>query len=262
VNDNPSQPLAIITGASRGIGRATATRLAQAGYRTLLVARDGAALGELAQELSAHAPSHALPLDLTQHDRIAPALAEALQTHGPCAALINNAGSGHFAPSTDWSRQDHQRMFDLHYLAAVELIQAVLPAMRERRRGHVINVCSIATRISPWGHSGYTAAKSALEKLTQTLHAELAPEGLAFTSVHPALIDTDFFDQPAYEPLRGQVRRHAVPPQRVAVAIERILRRRHPPLHAYVPGYYRLISGLSHIAPRLTHGLLARQSKA
>lgn len=262
MNDNPSQPFAIITGASRGIGRATATRLAAAGYRTLLIARDAEALSGLAEELSTHAPSHALPLDLTQHDEIAPAVDEALRAHGPCAALINNAGSGHFAPGSDWSRQDHQRMFDLHYLAAVEMIQAVLPAMRERRRGRVVNVGSIATRISPWGHSGYTTAKSALEKLTQTLHAELAPEGLAFTSVHPGLIDTGFFDQPAYAPLREQARRYGVPPERVAKAIERLLRRRRPPLHIYVPGYYGLLAGLSHVAPRLTHGLIARQAKA
>jgi len=248
-----------VTGASRGIGRATATRLARAGYRTLLIARSAELLHRLAAELSGHAPSHALPMDLCRLNDIQPTLRDALQQHGPCDVLVNNAGSGYLAPATDWSRADHQRMLDIHYLAPVELMHAVLPAMRERRRGHIVNICSIATRIAPWGHGGYTAAKSALDKLTQTMHAELSPDGVRLTSVHPAVIDTAFFEQPSYDQLRQRVRRHAVPPERVANAIERVLRR--PRLRVFVPGGYGLIGAAACFMPRLTHGWIARQSR-
>ncbi|MEE9212957.1 MAG: SDR family NAD(P)-dependent oxidoreductase, partial [Phycisphaeraceae bacterium] len=111
------QPLAIVTGASSGIGHAVATLLASRRYRTILIARRAERLRQLASELASHAPSVAVPLDLSDTDAVAPAAAALVAEHGPVDVLVNNAGRGLLKPFLDQSPEELDWMMRVHYFA-------------------------------------------------------------------------------------------------------------------------------------------------
>lgn len=242
-------PLALITGASSGIGRHVARLLARRGYRTALVARREARLAELADELSPLAPSVAVPIDLAVPAAIAPAIGRLVTDHGAVDLLINNAGYNRFERFLDQSETDHDSILQVNYRAPATLTRILLPHMLQNRRGHVINVCSIATKLSPHGHGAYAAAKNALTSLTRTLAAEHAGQGVHFSSVHPGVVRTDFFRGDGYEQIERAVKRHSIAPERVARRIVRLVD--HPRLELCVPRHYRMVDWLNAVSPRL-----------
>lgn len=256
-------PLAVITGASSGIGRATAERFARRGWRTVLLARRREPLEQLAAELSARAPSSALPLDLADEAATARSLVELIERFGPPDALVNNAGTNDLAPFLDTAPEDHARIFRVNYHAPAQLIHALLPAMAARGgsqpQAHVINVCSIAAKHGPWGHSSYAAAKAALVSLTQTLAAEHRGGRVRFSCVNPGIVRTPYFERPSYRGLWEKQKRRAIEPERVADAIVGLIDR--PRLEVCVPGHYRLIDWISAISPALAHAIVARSSR-
>lgn len=261
-------PLAIITGASSGIGEAAARALAAKGWRTVLLARRGDALRDLAKTLSASAPSDWSALDLSDLDTIEPTLDTMLDRHGPPAALINNAGFGLYKPFLDHSIAEHERLMNVLYFAPVRTIRTVLPHMLARApgeaglpgaRGHVINISSMSVRMGPWGHAGYAAAKSALRTLTQTLAAEHAHEGVRFSVVCPGIVDTAYFRTEQIAPLFASMRGRAIAPERVARAVTRLLDK--PRLEVCVPRHYRALDLISALAPRLAHRIVSQQSR-
>ncbi len=258
-NDSaPHRPVAIVTGASSGIGRAVAALLARRGYHLVLLARRAPKLEELAAELSHYATSTILPLDLARSEAIEEALA-GLPAGGPIEVLVNNAGFGLYRPFLKHSLEDFRRLMDVHYFAAVSLIRVVLPGMVERRRGHVINVASISTKMGPWGHAGYAAAKAALATLTQTLAAEHAESGVRFSYVNPGIVETEFFDAPTCAPLRARLRGHAISAEYAAGKIVSLLDR--PRLELCIPAHYRVMDWLKALSPGLVHRLVTRQSR-
>ncbi|HEX7009271.1 MAG TPA: SDR family NAD(P)-dependent oxidoreductase, partial [Phycisphaeraceae bacterium] len=248
----------IVTGASGGIGSCVAQKLAQRGYRIVLIARNRDRLAALARQIHPR-PCLAIPLDLTKPERIAPSLRGLLAEYGPVEVLVNNAGASIYSRFLDQTPQEHERLMRVNYLAAAEMIRLVLPAMLQRQRGHIINVASVAARVGPWGHAGYAAAKAALISLTQTLAAEHADEGVHFSYVNPGIVDTPYFRLPDKAPLWRKVRRYAITPQRVSDRIVSLLDR--PRLELYVPRHFRLIDWLWLIHPRLAHQVVARQSR-
>lgn len=259
-------PLAVVTGASSGIGAACARMLAGRRFRTLLIARRADRLEALARSLSDTAPSDFLPRDLADPTVVADLPDQILRQHGPPALLLNNAGFGNCQPVLETTDDELARILQVNFLSALALMRGLLPAMIDRcaadprARGQVINIASISIVTAPWGHGIYAAAKAALVAVTQSLAAEHADSRVAFSCVNPGIIDTEFFDAPAYRPLREKVRRHAVPPERVARAVARLLDRPRP--EVTVPSHYRAFAVLRSIFPARAARIVAGHSVA
>jgi len=185
----------LVTGASHGIGRASAIRLARAGASVLLVARSADVLAELAGELRADGcDAHALAADLSDADEAVPALAERiLAEHGPPDVVVSNAGKS-IRRAVDQSYErfhDFTRTADLNYLGPVRLLLALLPAMRERGSGHVVNVSTVGVLLPPtprW--SAYQASKAAFDVWLRAVAAEAHGDGVTATSLYMALVHT------------------------------------------------------------------------
>jgi NAD(P)-dependent dehydrogenase (short-subunit alcohol dehydrogenase family) len=185
----------LVTGASHGIGRATAIRLAQAGTTVLLVARSADVLDELAEQLRAEGgKAHALPADLSDADEAVPALAQRiLAEHGPPDVVVNNAGKSiRRAVAQSYERfHDYTRTANLNYLGPVRLLLELLPAMRARGSGHVVNVSTVGVLLPPtprW--SAYQASKTAFDVWLRSLAAEAHDDGITATSLYMALVHT------------------------------------------------------------------------
>jgi NAD(P)-dependent dehydrogenase (short-subunit alcohol dehydrogenase family) len=180
----------LITGCSTGLGRALAAAVLDHGDTAVITARDAADVADLAEA----APERALTaaLDVTVADQVAAAVAAGEERFGAIDVLVNNAGYGYRAAVEEGDDADVRRLFDTHVFGAVAMIKAVLPGMRARRRGAIVNISSIGARISPPGSGYYSAAKAALEALTLSLRKELAPLGISATIVEPGGFRTDF----------------------------------------------------------------------
>jgi NADP-dependent 3-hydroxy acid dehydrogenase YdfG len=182
----PSSPVAVVTGASSGIGAATARRLAAEGFHVIAAARRIDRLEKLAAEIGA-VP---VQLDVTDDASVA-ALAEAVPE---CAVLVNNAG-GAFGldPVAEADIDQWRQMFEVNVLGSVRMTKALLPAMLRHGRGHVVNITSIAGHLVYEGGAGYTAAKHAQHALTETLRLELNGQPVRITEIAPGMVKTDEF---------------------------------------------------------------------
>jgi short-subunit dehydrogenase len=255
-----SRPLALITGASSGIGQETARELARRGWRTILLARREELLRELAEELSPLAPSAVVTADLAQPDGPEKAASHILETHGPIDALVNNAGFGIYATFLRHAPQDHARLMQVNYFAPLALIRAFLPAMLARGHGRIVNISSMSAKIGPWGHSGYAASKAALRAMTESLDAEYRAHGVRFSCVFPGIIATPYFMNPGMSVLFRKVQRYAISPQRCARLVANVVER--PRIWACVPWHYRILDALGALSPTLAHRIVARSSRA
>jgi NAD(P)-dependent dehydrogenase (short-subunit alcohol dehydrogenase family) len=183
----------LITGASSGIGEATALRLGAAGGHVLLVARSEETLGDIAARIGEHGGRASVhPADLTDEAEIARLGREVLAEHGGVDVLINNAGRSirrSLSRSTE-RVHDFERTIALNYLAPVRLVLAFLPEMQERGFGHVINVSSAAVQIRTPRFAAYTASKAALDAFSDCAAAELVHEGVRFTTISMPLVRT------------------------------------------------------------------------
>ncbi|MDP1879266.1 MAG: SDR family NAD(P)-dependent oxidoreductase [Actinomycetota bacterium] len=184
---------ALVTGASRGIGRAIAVLFAQEGADVAIVARNAEALDEVAAEVRATgAVCVVIPADVTADDAPQRIVDEAIAGLGGLDILVNNAGGNSFmAPLHTMRYSGWQKTMNLNLDSIVRLLQAALPAMIETRHASVINVSSVAgTNGSPF-MSHYGAAKAALISLTRSVAVELATEGVRVNALIPGWIDTD-----------------------------------------------------------------------
>jgi short-subunit dehydrogenase len=183
----------LITGASSGIGEATALRIGAAGGKLLLVARSEDKLGDIAARIVEHGGDAAVhAADLTDEEDVARLSREVLARHGGVDVLINNAGHSirrSLSRSTE-RIHDFERTIELNYLAPVRLVLAFVPTMRERGFGHVINVSSAAVQIRTPRFAAYTASKAALDAFSDCAAAELSHEGVRFTTISMPLVRT------------------------------------------------------------------------
>ena len=183
----------LITGASSGIGRAAALRVAAAGARTVLVARSVDALEALRAEIAeAGGEAHVEPCDLSDFGAIDGLVARVSRRFGAVDVLVNNAGRS-IRRSTALSYErfhDFERTIALNYLGAVKLTMGLLPEMRRRRRGHVINVSSIGVQANPPRFSAYVASKAALDAWTRVVASETTGDDVSFTTIHMPLVRT------------------------------------------------------------------------
>ena len=180
----------LITGVSSGLGRAFAQGALEAGHRVIGTVRRQ----EDADAFAALAPDLALPLllDVTDYAAIPEAVARAEAQSGPIDVLVNNAGYGHEGVLEESSMDDLQRQFAANDYGPVAMIQAVLPDMRARRRGHIVNVTSMGGFITMPGISFYCGSKFALEGISESLGKEVAALGIRVTALAPGQFRTDW----------------------------------------------------------------------
>lgn len=180
----------LITGVSSGLGRAFAIGALEAGHRVIGTVRRDAD----ATDLAALAPGRARPLklDVTDFGAIPAAVADAEQHAGPIDVLVNNAGYGHEGVLEESTIDDLQRQFAANVFGPVAMIKAVLPGMRARRRGHIVNVTSMGGFITMPGTSFYCGSKFALEGISEALGKEVASLGIRVMTLAPGQFRTDW----------------------------------------------------------------------
>ncbi len=240
--------VALVTGASSGIGRALAERLAAAGATVLAAGRDAAALDALAGRSGAR-PLVADLLDPGAAERLA---ALALEAAGRVDVLVNNAGAGWAGPFAAMDPAAAARLVGLNLLAPVRLTRALVPQMLARRSGQVVNVASIAGLVPAPAEAVYAATKAGLIGFSDSLRAELAPAGVGVLVVAPGVVDTPFFDRRGAPYARRWPR--PIDPARVADATVAALRAGRAEvltpawltvparLHGALPGLYRRLA--------------------
>lgn len=180
----------LITGCSTGLGRALAEAVIAAGHNAVVTARDVAKVADLASA----APERVLPaaLDVTDPAQVDFAVRQAGDRFGPVDVLVNNAGYGYRAAVEEGDDAEVRALFETHFFGTVAMIKAVLPGMRGRRRGAIVNISSIGATVTPVGSGYYAAAKAAIEGMSGALRGELAPLGISVTVVEPGAFHTDF----------------------------------------------------------------------
>ena len=180
----------LITGVSSGLGRAFAACALSVGHRVIGTVRRP----DDAQVFKDQAPGRAFPLhlDVTDYAAVPAAVHGAERQAGPVDVLVNNAGYGHEGVLEESSMDDLQRQFATNVFGPVAMIKAVLPGMRERRRGHIINVTSMGGSITMPGISFYCGSKFALEGISEALGKELKPFGIHVTALAPGQFRTDW----------------------------------------------------------------------
>ncbi|MBW3615956.1 MAG: SDR family NAD(P)-dependent oxidoreductase [Actinobacteria bacterium] len=216
--------LVLVTGASSGIGRATALRLARAGATVVAAARNAERLDTLA---ATHPNITAVTCDVTvEADR-----ARLVDEAGPVDVLVNNAGVGWMGLVESMPAADVRALVETNVVALIDLTQRVLPGMIERGLGHVVNVASVASWVAFPPYTVYSATKWAVQGFTEGLRRELLGRGVTAGTVNPGPIATEFFaraagaTEPTGEPIVGPGT------SLVAGAVARSIRLRH------VPGY-------------------------
>jgi short-subunit dehydrogenase len=237
---------ALITGASSGIGRATAVALARAGARIKATGRDELALEQLAEELGG---DH-LAADLG----IRAGVEDVARWAGEVDLLVNNAGFGWAGPFQGMATDDIEKMVRVNLLAPLALTGLLLPGMLERGRGHVVNVASIAGHVGVRHEAAYAATKAGLIAFTESLRYELAGSGVGVTLVSPGVIDTAFFEREGrpYDRLLPRMRR----PEAVAAGIVRAVERGQADV--FVPRWMAFPARLRGAMPGLYRRLAAR----
>ena len=186
----PLDPVWLITGCSTGIGRAIATAALEAGDRVVLTARDPSSVEDLVGRFGDRAL--ACLLDVTRVETIGEAFEAAVARFGRVDILVNNAGYGYVSSVEEGVDSEVRKMFDTNFFGAIDTIKAVLPAMRARRSGFIINISSMTGLVSNPGNIYYSASKFALESLTEGLAKELSPFGIRVSAVEPGLFKTDW----------------------------------------------------------------------
>lgn len=242
----PSVKTILITGVSSGFGQALAQEALAAGYQVIGTVRNHNTK-QAFEALDAHRAFGRL-LDVTDAERIAEVVAEVESTIGPVDVLVNNAGYGHEGIMEESTLAEMRQQFEVNVFGAVAMIKAVLPGMRQRRRGHIINITSMGSFITLPGISYYCGSKFALEGISETLSKELAPFNIHVTAVAPGSFRTDWAGRsmvrsarsiPDYDALFEPIRKARMEksgkqlgdPVKAARAMLAIIESHNPPTH-------------------------------
>lgn len=215
-------PVAVVTGAGSGVGRATALKFAAEGWHVVLVGRRAAALDETIAlaPVAQRGALHAMPCDLGQPDAIAALARDVLARLGRIDVLVNAAGNNIPKRSlADLSRADYTAVMDANVNGVLYLVQAVLPAMRKAGAGTIVNVGSEAgLQASPKAGAAYVVSKFGLTGLTQTINAEERPNGIRACCVFPGDIDTPLLNKRPTPP-PPEARARMMQPEDIAACV-------------------------------------------
>jgi short-subunit dehydrogenase len=245
-----AEAVALITGASSGIGAATAAALAAAGARLVLTGRDPRRLAAVAARTGATA----IPADLTDPDEAARVADEAISTAGRVDVLISNAGTGWAGAISELPAEKAAELVNLNLLAPIQLSRLLVPGMAERGCGRLVFVSSIAGATGVRHEAVYAAAKAGLNCFAESLAYELAGRGVGVSVVLPGVVDTPFFSARG----RRYDRRWPapIPADRVAHAIAEAIARDLGVV--YVPGWMRFPAWLHGTSPGAFRRLASR----
>jgi short-subunit dehydrogenase len=248
---------ALVTGASSGIGAATARALAREGARVLLLARTPAALERVAGEIrAAGGAAEAHPVDLSDAEAVE-RLFDALDARGVRPEIVvNSAGAGRWLFTEETTPAEAVHMMAAPYFAAFFVTRRCLPAMLARREGHIVIINSPVARTGWPGAAGYAAARHALYGYTHALRLDLRGTGVRVTSVVPGKVSSEYFDRnPGVLERAPRVARlvPTVTPEQVALAvIDGLLHNRR---EVVLPAMLRVFFALNAVAPRVTEWL-------
>jgi NAD(P)-dependent dehydrogenase (short-subunit alcohol dehydrogenase family) len=268
----------LITGASSGIGRATALYLAEKGFSVIGTGRSLARLGELRSEADSRGLDiSTIEVDINTDHGVADVVPGLIAEHGSIDVLVNNAGYSLWGPVQSLSMDELRGVMETNFFAAFRLVQAVLPDMLRRGSGTIVNVSSVEGRLVTPFNGGYAASKFGLEGLSEAMRLELWPLGVRVTVVEPGLFATSLLDNQVlaaraedpdlpygpyiarYRKRRRKYDRLAKDPIKVAKVIHRIVNSRRPRFRYVVGAEATLgILGARFLPERLFQTLLSR----
>ncbi len=243
---NNANKIFLITGASAGFGRAFAEAAVEAGHTVVgTVRRED---DRIAFEAMHKSRARAVIIDVTRYNAIAPVIRKVEQDIGPIEVLVNNAGYGHEGTLEESPLADLVHQFEVNVFGAVAMIKAVLPAMRQRRRGHIINITSMAGYMSMPGIAYYSGSKFALEGISEALAKEVEGLGIKVTAIAPGSFRTDWAGRSmvrsgrsiadydaVFEPIRQRRQEYsghqAGDPAKAAQVLLKIVDSDNPPVH-------------------------------
>ena len=233
-NNRSRRPVALITGATSGIGRALAERFAQDGHELILVARNETRLATARRdlEMAYDVPVSDCPLDLTQPDAPETLLHHLAIENADVDALVNNAGFATYGPFAETDLTSQLGMIQLHVQALTHLTHLLLPGMIERGRGRILNVASTAAFQPGPSMSVYFATKAYVLSFSEALHAEVRRHGITVTALCPGPTSTEFFKRAAME--------------RSGLTSKRLVMEVNPVVEA---GYHGLMNGKRVVVP-------------
>ena len=236
----------LITGSSSGLGRALAEKVLERGYRAVVTARDAGAVRDLVEHYGDRAI--AVTLDVTRPEQVTASVKAAYDTFGQIDVLVNNAGYGYIGAIEEGEDTEIRAQFDTNVHGVIAMMQAVLPGMRQRGKGHIVNISSIGGLTTFPNVGYYHASKYALEGLSETLAKEVTSLGIGVTVVEPGAFRTDFRGRsmrqskirlPEFADTLGKQRdallgahgKQHNDPAKGAVAIIEAVKAKNPPLH-------------------------------
>jgi NAD(P)-dependent dehydrogenase (short-subunit alcohol dehydrogenase family) len=240
----PATKVWLITGSTRGLGRALAEAVLAAGHKLLATGRDPGKLSDLVPRYGDQV--RAINLDVTSEQSATRAVAEAIKTFGRLDVVANNAGYGDVCPIEDMSMDEFRAQIETNLFGVVHVTKAAIPFMREQGSGHILQFSSVGGRIGPIGRAAYAAAKWGVEGFSEVLSKEVGPLGVKVTIIEPGGFRTDFAGsstsiregRPEYDATVGKTARfqrdfngkQPGDPAKAAAAVLRITGIDNPPL--------------------------------
>ena len=264
---------ALITGASQGIGKATALLFAKNGYNLIITARNKNRLESVAEEIrSLGGQALAITTDVGDRSAVEALINLGIERFQAIDVLVNNAGICMSAPMAETTIEDWERVINTNLWGYIYTIKALLPHFMDRGRGNIINVGSFGGKVPLPKMTAYCTSKFAITGLTETLRIELEPQGIHVSGIHPSVTKSDFLERTVFrdrDPLEEQNRRQAMTkmldtplaskPEDVAKAIWDAVK--HPQAEVIV-GSAKVPSFLHRLFPGITQGMLQLTAKS
>jgi hypothetical protein len=216
--------VAVVTGASSGIGRLLVIHAARAGARVVLVARNEERLAEVAREIrSAGGNADVLPCDVADRDAVFRAAQTVLDQHGHIDIMVNNAGYGRHLRFVEWDLDDMERMIHVNLLGSIYWTKAILPHMIERQSGWIVFMASVAGKLGVPDESVYSATKFAMIGMAEAISMEVEDAGVHVLTVCPGAIDTEFFTEAMLRRMPPVAKRNMIEAEKLVTGIMKAL---------------------------------------
>ena len=249
--------IVVITGASTGIGQATAEAYAREGAAVVLAARSEGRLVRIAADIE-KAGGRAIPMavDVTDRSDVFEKMKEVAETQGRIDVLVNNAGIGLLSPVVNMDPAELKRVFEVNLFGLIWCTQAVLPYMIKQNRGSIINVSSVAGKRALPHISAYCASKFAVQAFSDSLRMEVAEHGVTVTVVSPPRVDTTFHDTPLMRQKGQRMKAPSITADSVAAAIVRATRKGSR--EVVISFYGKFFVFFQRLSPRLLDWIMKR----